>query len=92
MAKPRRARALAPSRIVRDPLVCGGEPTIAGTRVPVRSIAVQWRFYRDVDQIRRSFPRLDEGVIREALAFYEVNSEEIDRLIQDAEQVASEAN
>lgn len=82
----RARRLVAPARVVRDPLVCGGEPTIQGTRVPVRSIVIQWRYRGDLEGVRRAYPRLDIPAIREALGFYEQNREEIDRLIEQNER------
>lgn len=75
-------------RIVRIPGICGGEPTVSGTRVPVGSIVLQWQYYRDLEQVRQAFPRVDIPAIKEALAFYEANREEIDRLIEENEQAA----
>lgn len=77
------------ARIVRDPLICGGEPTIEGTRVPVRSIVIQWQHGKDLERVRRAYPRLDVPTIRDALSFYEQNRAEIDRLIEENEQAAS---
>ncbi len=56
-------------RIVRDPVVVGGEPTVQGTRVPVRSIVVLYQLYGDTERLRRAFPRLDDDDVDEALAF-----------------------
>ena len=80
------------TRIVRDPRVCGGEPTVAGTRVPVRSIVVQWQHYRNAERVLASFPRLNSESIADALAFYDDNRAEIDRLIQESEQAAHTAD
>lgn len=68
--------------------MCGGEPTIEGTRVPVRSIVIQWRHHGDLEDVRRAYPRLDIQAIREALGFYEQNREEIDRLIEQNDRAA----
>ena len=59
-----------------------------GTRVPVRSIVMQWQHGRDLERVRRAYPRLDVPTIREALGLYEQNREEIDRLIEENEQAA----
>lgn len=77
VAKPRqRARF---SHIVRDPRVCGGEPTIKGTRIPVRAVVIEYQRSNDVEWVRKGYPGLDIATIRETLAFYETNREEIDR-------------
>lgn len=77
-----------PARIVRDPRVCGGEPTVAGTRVPVRSIVIQWQASKDLARVRQAFPRVDAVAIKEALAFYRANRAEINRLIEESEKAA----
>ena len=81
---PRREAA----RIVKDPGICGGEPIVAGTRVPVSAIIVQWQFYGDRARILSAFPRLDDHSLDAALAYYEANRQEIDRLIAESEQDA----
>lgn len=84
--------ATAPDPIVRDPAICGGEPTIRGTRIPVRSIVVQWKHYKDVERVRQLYPRLNTTLIHVALGYYLANQEEIDRLIEEGEQFASSAD
>ena len=85
---PRRGSA----RIIRDPRICGGQPTVAGTRVPVRSVVIQWQLYGDYDQVHDAFPRLDISAIKSALEFYENNRAEIDRLIEENERAAYTAD
>ncbi|MBI4491385.1 MAG: DUF433 domain-containing protein [Chloroflexi bacterium] len=87
-----RAKASIPARIVRNPGVCGGEPTVEGTRIPVRSIVIQWQYYQDLERVRSAFPRLNIPTIKAALTFYEANREEIDRLIEENEQAAYSAD
>ena len=70
-------------RIVHDPEIVGGEATVRGTRVPVRSIVLMYRLYHDIDRLRRAFPRLDSGAIADALAYYEANRDEIERYIAE---------
>jgi uncharacterized protein (DUF433 family) len=74
------------ARIIRDPRICGGEPIVAGTRVPVRSVVVQWRLYRDVARIQSAFPRLDAPAVKAALAYYAAHQAEIDSLIEENER------
>jgi uncharacterized protein (DUF433 family) len=71
--------------IVRDPHILGGEPTIKGTRIPVRSIVIIHQLYGDFEQVRRAFPTAPEPALREALAFYKSHRAEIDRHIQENE-------
>lgn len=78
-------RSAAFSRIVRDRRVCGGEPTIKGTRIPVRSIVIEYQRAQDVGWVLQGYPTLDEAAVREALAYYEANREAIDWLIAENE-------
>lgn len=80
------------AHIIRDPRICGGEPTVAGTRVPVSSIVVQWQYYQDYARVQRAFPHLSISTIKAALEFYEANRPEIDRLIEESEQAAYAAD
>lgn len=68
-------------RIVRVPGVVGGEPVIKGTRVSVAAIVQYYRMYHDIERIREAIPHLSTAAIEEALAFYQVHREEIDRYI-----------
>ena len=92
MAQTRATKPSKPGRIVRDPRVWGGEPTIRGTRVPVSSIVAERQLTGDEQQIARAFPRVDPDAIREALVYYESHREEIDRLIEENEEAASRAD
>jgi uncharacterized protein (DUF433 family) len=75
-----------PQLIVRNPRVQGGEPTIRGTRVPVRSIVVaRDRYQGDLARVARAFA-IDEAAVRAALAFYEANKAEIDGVIAENER------
>ena len=76
-------RRVFSTEIVRNPEIQGGEPTIAGTRIPVRAIVVEWHFERDVDRLCEAYPTLTPEAIRAALAFYEANRAEIDRYIAE---------
>lgn len=44
--------------IVRDPAICGGEPIIKGTRVPVRTILASLAEGMSVAEILKDFPTL----------------------------------
>jgi len=86
MATARHARTSAPPHIVRDPRICGGEPTVGGTRIPVRAIVVSNRFFQDQRRVQQAYPRLNPAAIDVALAYYAEHREEIDRLIEENEQ------
>jgi uncharacterized protein (DUF433 family) len=65
-------------RIVRDPEIVGGSPTIRGTRVPVRAVACLWRATQDRDLIMRNYPHLSGDDVEAALRYYAERCDEID--------------
>jgi len=46
------------SRIVSDPEICGGEPVVKGTRIPVRVVLSHLAAGQDAAGILASFPNL----------------------------------
>jgi uncharacterized protein (DUF433 family) len=62
--------------IVRDPKICGGEPVIRGTRVPLRTVLASLADGDTVEQIVRSFPTVSEEAVRAAIAFAAASAEE----------------
>ena len=73
--------------IVRVPGIHGGEPTVRGTRVSVRSIVIALERYNDLEHVARSFS-LDSEQVRAALAYYEAHKAEIDLIIDQRERDA----
>ncbi len=71
------------TRIVRDPRIVGGEPTVKGTRIPVRSIVLFREHEGSLADIFKAFPRLTADDVREALAYYEAHRAEIDGYIRE---------
>ena len=57
------------SRIISDPNVCGGEPCIKGTRIPVHIILSHLAAGEDYDTILRNFPRLEREDILACLEY-----------------------
>ena len=85
MATPARAQT---QLIVRNPRIQGGEPTIRGTRVPVRSIALA----RHDDgltprKIAEEF-QVELAAVEAALAYYAAHKAEIDLIIEENERLA----
>lgn len=56
-------------RIVRDPKVCGGDPTIKGTRVTLRTILASLSEGDAVEEILSAFPTLAADDVRAVIAF-----------------------
>lgn len=73
------------TEIVRNPEIQGGEPTIAGTRGPVRALVVAAHYEPDIERLAEDYPMVTPEAIRAALAFYEANREEIDGYIVEQE-------
>ena len=56
-------------RIAADPAICGGRPTIAGTRVRVTDVLEMLAGGADVAEITTDFPYLSADDIQAALAY-----------------------
>ena len=69
--------------IVRKEGVCGGSPTIRGTRITVRHIAVLWKAGETVDEIVESFPHLQASWVHDAISYYLDHQAEIEQEIED---------
>jgi len=57
------------SYIVRDPEICGGQPTIKGTRVLVLDILDLIKAGRSFDDILEEFPSIKRVEIEEILSY-----------------------
>ncbi len=62
--------------IVRDPQICGGEPTIRGTRVTLRTVLASLAEGNTEEDILRSFPALRRENVRAVIAFAAAAAEE----------------
>ena len=56
-------------RIVRDPEICGGQPTIKGTRVSVLDILDWIKEGKSFGDILKNFPSLTRADIQEIIAY-----------------------
>jgi uncharacterized protein (DUF433 family) len=63
----------APATIVRNPAICGGVPTLRGTRIPVDMILVHLRAGYSREEIFRHYPRLPLDGIEAVIAWAEQN-------------------
>lgn len=57
------------SRIVRNPRICGGEPVIRGTRVPLRTVLASLAEGASVDEIVADFPSLRPADVLAVIAY-----------------------
>jgi uncharacterized protein (DUF433 family) len=68
--------------IEMNPLVCAGQPVIAGTRFPVHNIIQYYRVYDgDVNQILDDFPHLSLEQVSAALSYYDRHRDAIDAIV-----------
>jgi uncharacterized protein (DUF433 family) len=56
-------------RIIRDPEICGGQPTIKGTRVLVLDILDWIKEGKTFDEILENFPSITREDIQEIIAY-----------------------
>lgn len=56
-------------RIISDPQVCGGEPCIKGTRIPVHIILSHIAAGEDYSSILKQFPRIQQEDILACLEY-----------------------
>lgn len=57
------------TRIVSDTNICGGEPCLAGTRIPVWVVLSHLAAGEDIETIVRNFPRLTKEDIQACLEY-----------------------
>ncbi len=62
--------------IVRDAGVCGGDPVIRGTRVPLRTVLSSLAEGDAIEDILKDFPTLSEQAVRAVIAFAAASAEE----------------
>jgi len=58
-----------PERITADPSVCGGQPCIRGTRIPVHVLLDFLAAGDSVEDLLREYPQLKREDIHAALAY-----------------------
>jgi len=62
--------------IVRDPNICGGQPTIRGTRVTLRTVLASLAEGATAEEVRKDFPTLTDEALRAVIAFAAASAEE----------------
>ena len=63
-----RSRLAHNGQIVCDTKICGGEPTMKGTRVMLRTVLASLAEGSSVEDLLRDFPTLTEEHVRAAMA------------------------
>lgn len=55
--------------IIRDPKICGGQPVVKGTRVPIRTILASLSEGASIEEILLDFPTITTNDVRAVIAF-----------------------
>ena len=76
------SNAMVTRYITRCADIASGEPIIAGTRTPVRSIVEMWRLGVSPEEIPFRYPHLTLAQVFDALSFYQDNMAEINEYIE----------
>lgn len=69
--------------MVSTPGICGGQPRIAGTRIPVWTLATYWSQKVPDSELLRFFPHLNAEQIRAAKDYYLAHQREIDEAARE---------
>lgn len=77
--------------IQKDPAICGGDPVIVGTRIPIRLIYLRTRAGDSVESIQRTYPRLTLAQIHDALSYAYDHLSEIEEEIRREQETYSQA-
>jgi uncharacterized protein (DUF433 family) len=70
-----------------NPKICSGTPVVAGTRVRIVDIAVEYEFLNcSPDEIINAHPHLKLEQIHDALSYYYEHRDELDKKIKQDKQ------
>lgn len=68
--------------VIKNSDICGGSPTIAGTRISVSLIASRLKYGNSAEDILRDYPHLSLAGIHDAISYYFDHKDEIDQEIR----------
>lgn len=69
--------------IVRVKGVCGGRPSIKGSRISVRDIATLYKRGETVDEILQTYRQLKPAAVYDAISYYHDHQAEIEQEIHE---------
>ena len=72
--------------IVKSPDICNNRPRIAGTRITVQNIIIDYKSGISVEEIAQERSHLNLAQIYAALTYYYANQAEIDTYLQEQEE------
>lgn len=75
--------------VVRVDGVCGGRPTIEGTRISIDAVAQLLADGLTAEEIIELYPSLNQALVHDAISHYHDHKAEIDRSIADNSLEAS---
>ena len=79
------------THIARDEGICGGHPRIAGTRLKVQHIALEYEYLGWApDQICDAHPEIGLAEIHTAISYYYEHKNEIDEAIRQDREFAEQ--
>jgi len=70
----------------KDLAICGGDPVIVGTRIPVRLIYQRTQAGDTVEMIRQAYPHLTPAQIHDALSYAYDHLAEVEQEIRREDQ------
>lgn len=70
--------------IARDGAVAGGQPVVAGTRIPVATLVRAHQLGLDFEEILVQYPSLRPVDLHAAFVYYLDNKNEMDALLREA--------
>ena len=70
--------------VTQHPGVVGGQPVVAGTRIPLATLIRAHQLGMDFDEILVQYPSLRPADLHAAFAYYFDHKDDMDRLIRDA--------
>ena len=77
--------------IVADRKICGGSPTIKGTRTKVIDIAIRYTLIgMDPDQIIEQYPHLNLAQIHDALSYYFEHKKTLDKEYRESQELIAD--
>jgi len=69
--------------VTRDPGIAGGQPVVAGTRIPVATLIRAHQLGMELDEILVQYPSLRPVDLHAAFAYYFDHKDDIDALLRD---------
>ena len=76
--------------ITSHPAIQGGAAIVAGTRLPVRTVAFYWRETHDRERILRNYPQQTPDLLDEVIGYYHAHQAEIDAELRAEDEAESD--